>query len=237
MAKEMNIFQKVMMVRLDWLNANVQKTGINRFAEYQYFELEDIVPVIMPIMSSYDLLPLFDFSEEYASLTIVDMDLGGLDTVAPSTIKFHSPMRTLSVKGMNDIQALGAVETYQRRYLYMMFLDIVEQEQFDKTQGQPEEKPATEPSKTTVATPKVKPKTNRPATDKERSDVKKELTNSSGEASKMQVDSIKTGLKKLRELDKEEEFITEVILSIKAGITKTEAEDTLIAIGKKIEEE
>ena len=35
-------------------------------------------------------------------------------------------MRDLEVKGLNNIQVLGGVETYQRRYLYLMAFDIVE---------------------------------------------------------------------------------------------------------------
>lgn len=40
-------------------------------------------------------------------------------------------MRTLELKGANAVQLLGGVETYQRRYLYMTVLDIVEADQFD----------------------------------------------------------------------------------------------------------
>ena len=35
-------------------------------------------------------------------------------------------MRDLEIKGLNKIQVLGGVETYQRRYLYLIAFDIVE---------------------------------------------------------------------------------------------------------------
>lgn len=47
-------------------------------------------------------------------------------------------MRNLDLKGANAVQLLGGVETYQRRYLYMAVLDIVEHDQFD---GMPQNKP------------------------------------------------------------------------------------------------
>ena len=41
-------------------------------------------------------------------------------------IIFTSPMRDLEIKGLNKIQVLGGIETYQRRYLYLIAFDIVE---------------------------------------------------------------------------------------------------------------
>lgn len=40
----MNVYQKLLAVRLEFANANIKKSGVNRFAEYKYFELSDIVP-------------------------------------------------------------------------------------------------------------------------------------------------------------------------------------------------
>lgn len=62
-------------------------------------------------------------------------------------------MRDLEVKGANALQSLGGVETYQRRYLYMMMLDIVEADMFDSTQGAPEKPTAPAKKKSESATP------------------------------------------------------------------------------------
>ena len=48
-------------------------------------------------------------------------------------------MKDITIKGANEIQALGGVETYQRRYLYMMAFDIIESDMFDATAGMTEE--------------------------------------------------------------------------------------------------
>ena len=235
MTDKMNIYMKIMKVREGWLKANVQKSGINRFAEYKYFELSDIVPVAQKLVIEQGLATMFDFDDEFAYLHVIDAE--GEDR---GLVTFKSPMRTLTVKGMNDIQALGAVITYQRRYLYMLFLDIVEQDEFDATTDKPEPKEEA-PAKKEPATVKVAPakKSNKPATPTERKNAKKTLTDSDGELSNIQVESIKTGLKKLRadqsDSKEHEKYITEVAMKLKnKEMTKTEAEATLVEIGQKI---
>ena len=54
--------------------------------------------------------------------------------------EYTSPMRDLELKGCNKIQALGGVETYSRRYLYMSAFDIIENDMFDVTSGKENEK-------------------------------------------------------------------------------------------------
>ena len=233
MADKMNIYMKIMKVREQWLEANVKKTGINRFAEFEYFELSDIVPVAQKLVAEQGLATMYDFDNEFAYLHVIDAE--GEDR---GLVTFKSPMRTLTVKGMNDIQALGAVITYQRRYLYMLFLDIVEQDEFDATSQKPAETPAKKtPAKKESATVKVAPakKNNKPATPTQRKEAKKTLTDSNGEITPIQIQSIKTGLKKLRAEGDHEAYITEIAVKLKnEELTKTDAENVLITIGKKI---
>jgi len=217
-----NIFGKLAVARGQFLEAPVAKSGINRFAEYKYFELSDIVPVATSIFNTCGLVFLISFDNEVAKGTLVNVDK------PEETIEFTSPMRDLEVKGMNAVQALGGVETYQRRYLYMTCLDIVEADAFDATQGKPD--PETGKSET----PK---KTNKPATPEKREEVKKELIDEGGKATDVQIKSIKNALKKLREKDEESEpYIMEIAKKIKAGLDKAEAENILIEIGKKVAE-
>jgi hypothetical protein len=233
-AVNMNIYQKLAVARARFLEAPVKKSGINRFAEFKYFELEDIVPVATKIFNDIGLLFVITFNSTDATGTLIDTDN------PENTIVFNSPMVPLTVTdkdgvaktpaGMNSVQALGGSETYQRRYLYMTCLDIVEADAFDGTNG----KPTQESGKTEAPTVK---KSNRPATAEEREETKKELINESGEATPTQIKAIKNGLKKLREKDdKYEPYIKEIVTKLKAGIAKVDAEDVLIEIGNKIEE-
>ena len=142
-----------------------------------------------------------------------------------------SPLREDESLIKNPIQKLGAVETYVRRYLYMLMLDIVEADAVEAVT----DKPDPETGKATEGTAK---KSNRPATEAERQEAKKDLIDKGGEATDTQIKAIKNGLKKLRTKDAEkyEAYVTEVVKKIKAGLKKTEAEDLLIEIGNKVEE-
>ena len=63
------------------------------------------------------------------------------------------------------------------------------------------------------------------------------MINEGGEATPTQIKAIKNGLKKLRDKDESyEDYVTASVKRLKAGITKTEAEDLLIEIGNKVEE-
>ena len=48
-------------------------------------------------------------------------------------------MSSASLKGCHDVQNLGAVQTYIRRYLYTNAFEIVESDALDSTQGRDEE--------------------------------------------------------------------------------------------------
>jgi len=82
-------------------------------------------------------------------------------------------------------------------------------------------------------------KTKKPATPEERSELKKELTDKDGNASKLQIDALKKSLKKLREVDpNQEQFITSVAEKT-AGftkITKSACEKLMETIGEMIDE-
>jgi hypothetical protein len=85
-----------------------------------------------------------------AYLTIYDTDGGDSNFVT-----FTSPMSSAALKGCHDVQNLGAVQTYLRRYLWTNAFEIVEHDALDATMGN--EKPTVTPvtpkpvAKTTVA--------------------------------------------------------------------------------------
>ena len=135
----MNIFEKLQTVRVAFQNLNVKKTGKNTFAGYDYYDLGDILPPINDLMQQNGLTSFVTFDSEVARLTLVNVEK------PDERIEFTSPMATVSLKGAHDIQNLGAVETYQRRYLYMAAFEIVEHDFFDATQGKQSGKPSQKP--------------------------------------------------------------------------------------------
>ena len=215
----LNLHSKLVLARKMFLEMGVKKSGKNTYAEFKYFTLEDIIPAKQYIFEVLGLVDAIEFGPELATLSLYNVDK------PEEILTFTSPLAPDESLIKNPIQKLGAVETYVRRYLYMLMLDIVEADAIEAITDKPA--PAEAPKKS-----------NKPATPEKREEVKKELIDEGGEATDVQVKSIKNGLKKLRAKDGEkyEGYVTECVKAIKAGLKKSDAENMLIEIGKKIEE-
>ena len=117
----MTIYEKLAEARTRLI---VKKTGRNNFAKYGYFELADFLPEINLLAKELGFVCLVSFDAEKATMTIKD-------ATGEGEIIFTSPMSTASLKGCHEVQNLGAVQTYLRRYLYQTAFEIVEAEQLD----------------------------------------------------------------------------------------------------------
>jgi hypothetical protein len=122
------VYAKLQKARIKLQQSAIKKSGHNKFAGYQYFELGDFLPTINEIFNELGLCSVISFDKELATLRIIDTDNGG-------SITFTSPMADANLKGCHPIQNLGAVETYSRRYLYVTALEIVEHDALDATTG------------------------------------------------------------------------------------------------------
>lgn len=120
----MTVYAKLNAARAAFHAMPLKKSGKNSFAGYSYFELGDFLIPALKVFETYGLCPIVSFSPETASLEVVDVETG-------ERISFYSPMADANLKGTHPIQNLGAVETYQRRYLYMIALEIVEHDAID----------------------------------------------------------------------------------------------------------
>lgn len=128
MENNKNIFDLLQKVRVELAEANLTKSGKNKFQNFDYFELKDFVPTATKLFSKYGLTPIFNLEVgqdgvEYAILDVVKGDS------ANEKIRFKAP--TAEPSGNNPIQQLGAKITYLRRYLYLIALDIVENDTVD----------------------------------------------------------------------------------------------------------
>lgn len=128
----MKVYSSLQKCRVELQKKNLKKSGHNKFAGYTYYELADVLPTINQLMLENNLCSFVNFSNEIATLTIVSIEDN-------STITFTSPMSSASLKGCHDVQNLGAVQTYIRRYLYTNAFEIVESDALDSTQGRDEE--------------------------------------------------------------------------------------------------
>ena len=129
----MGVHKKLMEARIALQAAPLKKSGHNKFAGYQYFELGDFLPTITQIFHKIGLCGVVSFGKELASLCITDTQDG-------SQLVLTSPMAEANLKGCHPIQNLGAVETYTRRYLWVTAMEIVEHDALDSSAPLKEEK-------------------------------------------------------------------------------------------------
>lgn len=219
-----NVYQKLLEARVLFMEEDVKKSGKNMKMSYKYFELQDIVPVALPIFQKVGLLPVTTFMNDMAMMIIINVD------DPTDCINFTSPMREIepiiSTKTggevTNAIQRLGSVETYQRRYLYMVALDIVESDGIEAATGD--------------NTPAPKPVA--PATPEKRQEVTKTLTAPDGNATDLQIKGLKAALAKLMEVDpSKEDFVAQIAMQTNGltEISKADCEKLVQAITAMLE--
>jgi hypothetical protein len=124
---KMNVYQKLNAARESFHQTKLTKTGHNKFAGYKYFELGDFLVPALHIFAEHELAGIISFGKEEASMTIVDV------YKPEDRIVITSPMSSAALKGAHEIQNLGAVQTYLRRYLWVAALEIVEHDALDSS--------------------------------------------------------------------------------------------------------
>ncbi len=221
-----NVYQKLLDARILFMEQDVKKSGKNMKMSYKYFELQDIVPVANPIFMSVGLLPVTTFDNDLATMTIINVENPADYIVFTSPMRDIEPIISAKTGGevTNAIQRLGSVETYQRRYLYMIALDIVEADAIEPLTGD-DTPPAPKPAA--------------PVTPEKRQEVTKNLTDPDGNATELQIKGLKAGLAKLREKDPtKEDFITQVAIQTNGltVISKADCEKLIQAITTMLEE-
>ena len=220
----MNVYQKLIEARSQFLNDGVEKSGKNMNVGFKYFELTDIVPSVTKIFKELGLIAIDKFTNETAYMTIVNCD-------APEeTIEFEAPFNQIAPivsnagkQVTNEMQALGSSITYMRRYLYMIAMDIVENDEIEP--------------QITNDTPAEAPK-KAPATPEQRQEVKQELTAPAENASTLQIKGLKAVLKKLKDKDpSKEEMIAKIAVETQGFtvISKSDCETLINRISEMLE--
>lgn len=144
----MSVYGKLQKARIMLQGTKLTKSGKNKFAGYEYFELADFLPTVQKICNDVGLCGVVSFTEHMAYLQLNDIEDG-------TSIMFSSPMSSAALKGCHDVQNLGAVISYLRRYLWVNAFEIVEHDALDATTGK--EDPAKKPLAIEVKTTKTKP--------------------------------------------------------------------------------
>ena len=225
--KTPNVFQKLLTARTMFLNSNTQKSGKNMQLCFNYFELDDIVPIATKIFNEVGLISVVSFTENVAKMQIIDIDNPDhfITFTAPFT-PLEPIVSNTGKKATNEMQALGSSITYMRRYLYMIALDICEPDEIDARYN--DDTPVTTPTAkiTKPISVNVTP-------------TEKPLTNADGNASDIQIKQLKEVLKTLKDKDpSKEELIAKIAVETKGFtvISKADCETLTVKIGEMLKE-
>lgn len=123
-----NIWSKLMRARVLLQSRPLKKSGHNKYAGFKYFELGDFLPEIQRIFADIGLCGHINFGSNFAELKILNSEC------PDEIVVFTCPNGSVSFKkesDPNDIQNIGAIQTYQRRYLWMVALEIAEHDAID----------------------------------------------------------------------------------------------------------
>lgn len=130
----MNVYQKLNVARKKFHSIELKKSGHNKFAGYKYFELGDFIIPALDIFKEVGLTGIISFGKETADMRIVNNEK------PEEVILIESPMSSAALKGCHEVQNLGAVQTYLRRYLWVAALEIVEHDALDSSKPVEEKK-------------------------------------------------------------------------------------------------
>ena len=145
MEQKKTLNDSIISIRVKLQNAKLKKTGNNSFAGFDYFELSDFLPKLNELMLEEGVNDLFtietDLNETMvAKLTLIKGE-ESQDYRMPFKI-FDTPLtfkkdkkgeymkdkenNYIQVPSMQDIQYLGALNTYYKRYLYLNAFGITD---------------------------------------------------------------------------------------------------------------
>ena len=159
-----NLNSSIISIRVKLQNAKLKKSGKNKSAGFEYFELADFLPKLNELMLEEQVNDLFNIDGEKATLTLIKGDERQVYSMpfvlfeTPVFKRSNSNGEVSEIKSMQDIQYLGALNTYYKRYLYLNAFGITDGDIIDAMDNSQEVKAEnkTERSATPYQVKKVK---------------------------------------------------------------------------------
>lgn len=131
-------------------NSNIRKSGFNKHANFYYYELSDFLPTLIVIQNELKINDIFSIQNDEAVLSLEWKDQKK-DYKMPFEI-FEVPKNLrkdkngnfmkegesfLKTPQMQQIQYLGAINTYYKRYLYLNAYGLTDGEVIDASMMRP----------------------------------------------------------------------------------------------------
>lgn len=127
MVSHQKIHQKIARIQKNLMAMKLPKSGENKFANFKYYELEDILPAIFKECYNQELFLEFSFSLEEAQLKVSNWNEPGESVITSVPMPEIVPLN----RGMNIMQSEGSYITYLKRYLLTNLFLIMEKDVVD----------------------------------------------------------------------------------------------------------
>lgn len=140
-----NLNESIIKIRVELQNSKIKKSGKNKFAGFDYYELADFLPKLNDLMLKNGINDRFTIENDKAILTLIKN--GESQTYEMPFERFETPLvykkdksgnfmkdksgEYIQTPSMQDIQYLGALNTYYKRYLYLNAFGITDGEVID----------------------------------------------------------------------------------------------------------
>lgn len=125
----MSLNESIIKIRVELQNAKLKKSGKNKFAGLDYFELADFLPKLNELMLKENMNDKYYIKNDLATLELQKGD--EINTYTMPFVLFDTPVNKNGSPSMQDIQYLGALNTYYKRYLYLNAFGITDGEVID----------------------------------------------------------------------------------------------------------
>lgn len=166
--KELNLNESIIKIRVKLQNSKIKKSGKNKFAGFEYYELGDFLPKLNELMLEENINDLFTIENDEVKLVLMKgeekqeykMPFRIFET--PLVLKKdkngnflkNSNNEYIEIPSMQDIQYLGALNTYYKRYLYLNAFGITDGEVIDSMNSEEIKKPIKQETKEIAITEK-----------------------------------------------------------------------------------
>lgn len=218
----MNIYEKLNLARIEFLQAGIKKTGKNIKQAYMYFQLADIIPTAEEIFRKYKLLKVDTIADNTFISKVVNCEQPEEHIEFTVPFAVADPIISSRTGGevTNVVQRIGSSITYIRRYSWQLVLDIVEADLIDGD-GVVEEVP--------VAKEPVVVK------EEQKKALVEVLASADEPANEFQIEALKKMLKELREKGMSD-IVQQVLLDthLLKEVSKNQAEIIINQLNEKL---
>ena len=125
----MSLNESIIKIRVDLQKSKLKKSGKNKFAGFEYYELSDFLPKLNELMLENKVNDIMTIEDGNATLKLTKGE--EIQSYSIPFVMFDVPKNKNGGDSMQHIQYLGALNTYYKRYLYLNAFGITDGEVID----------------------------------------------------------------------------------------------------------